>query len=120
MIGELKKRLPAETVIEEQGQFEVLKNFKKIDHGWIIGGRVKAEKIRKGAKLRLSRAGEYVGEGEIISLQLGRSELKEAQPGQEIGLSYKGRVKPEEGDVLEAYTEDKIMKELKIEGVNLR
>ncbi|MBI4435584.1 translation initiation factor IF-2 [Candidatus Uhrbacteria bacterium] len=120
VIEELKKRLPADTVIEEQGRFDVLKNFKKIDGGWIVGGRVKGEKIRKGAKLRLSRNGEYIGEGAIVSLQLGRSEMKEAQAGQEIGMSYKGKVKPEEGDQLEAYTEDRITKELKIEGVNLR
>ena len=120
VIEELKKRLPAETVIEEQGRFEVLKNFKKGEHGWIIGGRVKGEKIRKGAKLRLQRAGEYIGEGSIESLQLGRAELKEAHAGQEIGMSYKGKVKPEEGDLLESYTEDRITKELKIEGVNLR
>lgn len=120
VIEELKKRLPAQTVIEEQGRFEVLKNFKKIDGGWIIGGRVKGEKIHRGAKVRLSRNGEYVGEGSIVSLQLGRSELKEAQAGQEIGMSYKGKVKPEEGDLMETYMEDRITKELKIEGVNLR
>ncbi len=120
VIEELKKRLPADTVIEEQGRFEVLKNFKKIDGGWIVGGRVKGEKIHRGAKLRLSRNGEYVGEGSILSLQLGRAELKEAQAGQEIGMSYKGKVKPEEGDLLESYTEDRITKELKIDGVNLR
>ncbi len=107
-------------MIEEQGRFEVLKNFKKIDGGWIIGGRVQGEKIRKGAKLRLSRGTEYIGEGSIVSLQLGRSEMKEAQAGQEIGMSYKGKVKPEEGDQMEAYTEDRIDKELKIEGINLR
>ncbi|MCR4313621.1 MAG: GTP-binding protein, partial [Candidatus Uhrbacteria bacterium] len=120
VIEELKKRLPAETVIEEQGRFEVVKNFKKIDGGWIVGGRVKGEKIHRGAKIRLSRNGEYVGEGNIVSLQLGRSELKEAQAGQEIGMSYKGKVKAEEGDFMETYTEDRITKELKIEGVNLR
>jgi translation initiation factor IF-2 len=120
VIEELKKRLPAETVIEEQGRFEVVKNFKKIDGGWIIGGRVKSEKIHRGAKLRLSRNGEYIGEGSILSLQLGRAEMKEAQAGQEIGMSYKGKVKAEEGDLIETYTEDRITKELKIEGVNLR
>ena len=120
VIEELKNRLPADTVIEEQGRFEVVKNFKKMDEGWIIGGRVKADKIHKGAKLRLSRNGEYIGEGSILSLQLGRAELKVAQAGQEIGMSYKGKVKPEEGDQIEAYTENRITKELKIEGVNLR
>lgn len=120
VLEELKNRLPADTVIEEQGRFEVVKNFKKMDEGWIIGGRVKADKIHKGAKLRLSRNGEYIGEGSILSLQLGRAELKVAQAGQEIGMSYKGKVKPEEGDQIEAYTENRITKELKIEGVNLR
>ena len=120
VIEELKKRLPAETVIEEQGRFEVVKNFKKIDGGWIVGGRVKGEKIHRGAKVRLSRNGEYIGEGSIVSLQLGRAELKEAQAGQEIGMSYKGKVKPEEGDLVETYTEDRITKELKIEGISLR
>lgn len=120
VMQELKKRLPFESVIQEQGRFEVLKNFKRMDEGWIIGGRVKGEKIKKGAKLRLSRSGEYIGEGEILGLQLGRSEIKEAQPGQEVGMSYKGRVKPEEGDLLEAYSEDRIIQDLKIEGVHLR
>ena len=120
VIEELKKRLPAETVIEEQGRFEVVKNFKKIDGGWIVGGRVKGEKIHRGAKVRLSRNGEYIGEGSIVSLQLGRAELNEAQAGQEIGMSYKGKVKPEEGDLVETYTEDRITKELKIEGISLR
>jgi len=120
VLEELKNRLPADTIIEEQGRFEVVKNFKKMDEGWIIGGRVKADKIHKGAKLRLSRNGEYIGEGSILSLQLGRAELKVAQAGQEIGMSYKGKVKPEEGDQIEAYSENRITKELKIEGVHLR
>lgn len=120
VLEELKKRLPSETILEEQGRFKVLKNFKKIDGGWIIGGQVIGEKITKNAKLRLSREGEYIGEGSVLSLQLGRSELKAGQPGQEIGLSYKGKVKPEEGDILEAYTEKRIHNELKIEGVSLR
>ncbi|PJE76804.1 translation initiation factor IF-2 [Candidatus Uhrbacteria bacterium CG10_big_fil_rev_8_21_14_0_10_48_16] len=120
VLEELKKRLPSETILEEQGRFKVLKNFKKIDGGWIIGGQVIGEKITKNAKLRLSREGEYIGEGSVLSLQLGRSELKAGQPGQEIGLSYKGKVKPEEGDILEAYTEKRIHNELKIEGISLR
>ncbi|NQV90119.1 translation initiation factor IF-2 [Candidatus Uhrbacteria bacterium] len=120
VLEELKKRLPAETILVEQGRFGVLKNFKKIDGGWIIGGTVKVSKITRNAKLRLLRDGEYIGEGSVLSLQLGRAELKEVQAGQEVGLSYKGKVKPEEGDVLEAYTEKRIHNELNIEGISLR
>ncbi len=120
VIEELKKRVPSETLIHEQGQFEVMKNFRKSDHGWIIGGRVKGEKILPGAKLRLSRNGEYIGEGLIKTLQLGAAHLKEGQPGQECGMLFDGKIKPEEGDLLEAYSEERKMKPFKIEGINLR
>ncbi len=120
VIEELKKRVPSETIIHEQGQFEVMKNFRKSDHGWIIGGRVKGEKILPGAKLRLSRNGEYIGEGVIKSLQLGAAQLKEGQPGQECGMLYDGKIKPEGGDIFEAYSEERKMKPFKIEGINLR
>jgi len=120
VIEELRKLLPAELIITELGQFEIMKVFRKSDHGWIVGGRVKKSKILPKAKLRLSRNGEYIGEGEILALQLGPGELKEGQPGQEIGLSYRGKVKPEEGDIFEAYTEEKITKLFKLEGIDTR
>jgi translation initiation factor IF-2 len=122
VLADLEKLVPAETIIHEQGRFEVLKNFRRLDkkNGYIIGGKVLKEKILPGAKLRLSREGEYIGEGEILTLQLGPSSLKEAQPGQECGMQYKGKVKPEEGDILEAYTVERIAKEFKIEGIDLR
>ncbi len=120
VVEELRKLLPAELIITELGQFEIMKVFRKSDHGWIVGGRVKKSKILPKAKLRLSRNGEYIGEGEILALQLGPGELKEGQPGQEIGLSYRGKVKPEEGDIFEAYTEEKITKLFKLEGIETR
>jgi len=120
VLEELKEMLPAQIIITEIGTFEVLKNFKKLDNGWIIGGKVKKGKLVPDANLRLQRAGEYIGEGKITSLQLGRAELKDAREGQEIGMQYKGKIKPEESDLIEAYTEQKITKEFKIEGINLR
>lgn len=120
VVSELKKLLPSELMITEFGQFEILKIFRKTDHGWIVGGRVKKSKIIPKVKLRVSRNGEYVGEGEVLALQLGKSELKEAQPGQEIGLSYKGKIKPEEGDIFEMYMEEKITKLFKLDGIETR
>ena len=120
VIDELQKRLPSETVITEMGKFEVIKNFKKDDKGWIVGGKVKEEKIIPKAKVRLLRNGEYVGEGEILTLQLGNAQLKDGKPGQEVGMMYKGKVKPEEGDVFETYVEQRKSRELKLEGIDLR
>jgi len=120
VIDELKKRVPTETIIHEQGRCVVLKNFRKTDNGWIIGVRIKGEKILPGAKLRLSRFGEYIGEGTVKTLQLGNSQLKEGQPGQECGMQYEGKIKPEENDEMEAYGEEKKVKQFKLEGINLR
>lgn len=120
IIASLQTMLPSETILTELGTFGVLKNFRKMDHGWIVGGRVKKGVLTPGAKVRLSREGEYIGEGKIEKLQLGRSEMKQATEGQEIGLEYRGKIKPEEGDVFEVYKEEIILQNLTIEGVNLR
>ncbi len=120
IVAMLQKMLPSETVVTELGTFGVLKNFRKLDHGWIVGGRVKKGVIIPGAKVRLSREGEYIGEGKVDTLQLGRAELKKATEGQEIGLDYRGKIKPEDGDVFEIYKEEIILQDLTIEGVNLR
>ncbi len=120
VLAELETRVPSETIITEQGQFVVLKIFRKTDKGWIVGGQVKGDKIYPGAKIRLKRGDEYVSEGEITSLQLGPSELKEAQIGHECGMRYRGKVKPEEGDIMEAYSQERKAKEFKIEGITLR
>jgi len=120
VIEELRKLLPAELIITELGGFEVVKVFRKTDHGWIVGGRVKKSKILPKSKIRILRGEEYVGEGEILALQLGAADIKDGQPGQEIGLSMKGKKKPEEGDIFETYTEQKIMKILKIDGIDAR
>ncbi len=120
IIRDLQELLPSETIITERGTFGVMKNFRKTDAGWIIGGRVKTGVLTSGCKLRLSRAGEYVGEGQIEKIQLGKSTMKEATEGQEIGLNYKGKIKPEDGDILEAYTEEIKTQRLKIAGINLR
>lgn len=120
VLEDLEKLLPSETVITEVGKFEVLANFKKMDNGWIIGGKVAGGKLVPKALLRLSREGEYIGEGSIENLRLGKAEIKDAKMGQEIGLQYKGKVKPEAGDILEAYTQERKSRALYIEGVSKR
>lgn len=120
ILRDLQKMLPSETVLTEQGTFGVMKNFRKSDRGWIIGGRVKTGTLAAGMKLRIKRGEEYVGEGSVEKVQLGKAQLKEAKEGQEIGLDYRGKVKPDDGDLLEAYTEEVKTQHLKIEGIRLR
>ena len=120
VLAELRKMLPSETVLTELGTCEVLATFRKVDGGMIVGCKGREGKIVPKAKLRVSRAGQYVGEGEVLALQIGRSEAKEVRGGQEFGLQYKGRTKLEVGDILEAYSEERVVRDLVIEGVTRR
>ncbi len=120
VLAELRNMLPSETFITELGQFEVLANFRKTDEGQIVGGKVKGGKLLPKAKLRVKRGDAYIGEGEIVALQIGRSEIKEAHGGQECGLQFKGKSKLEIGDVLEGYLEERKTQDLVIEGVTKR
>jgi len=120
VIAELEKLLPSETIVTEIGTLEILANFRKMENGWIVGGKIKTGKIVLGAKARVKRDEEYVGEGEVITLQAGRTEVKEALAGQECGFHLKGRVKPENGDILEFYQEERETRELEIKGISKR
>jgi translation initiation factor IF-2 len=120
VLDRLQQLLPSETTITELGKLEVLANFRRMDRGWIMGGRVKDGKILPKSKVRLSREGVYVGEGEVETIQIGKSEVKEARQGQECGLHYAGKVKPEAGDVMEMYQEERKAKKLEIRGVSKR
>lgn len=120
VLNELEKMLPSETVITELGKLEVLANFRKTDDGYIVGGKVLGGKLVPKARLRVSRGGQYVGEGEIAALQSGKAEAKEVRGGQECGMQYKGRTKLEVGDILEAYTEERNVRSLVIEGISRR
>ncbi len=112
--------MPSDTVVTELGKLGVVATFKKTEKGYIVGGRVKKGKIVPKVKVRLKRGEEYVGEGKVLSLQIGHAEQKEIREGQECGMEFQGKVKPEEGDVMEFYTEEKEDRVLVIEGVSKR
>ncbi|HLD18023.1 MAG TPA: translation initiation factor IF-2, partial [Patescibacteria group bacterium] len=119
-LADLQKLLPSETVITELGKAEVLMNFRKTEEGWIVGVKVKEGKLKPKAKLRILRGESIVGEGEIVTVQSGKSEAKDAKAGQECGIRYKGRTKAELGDQLEAYIEEVKTRRLEIKGVRAR
>lgn len=106
--------LPKETVITELGRIEVLAIFKKESGATVGGGRVMEGKLKNGAKLRIARGGEYIGEGSIIELQAGKQTVKEIKNGQECGIKVQSKTRFEIGDVLEAYIEETRIRTLEL------
>lgn len=69
----------------------------------IVGMEVTDGKIENRSKIRVIRNGEKVGNGEVLSLKAGPLDVHEVLVGSECGISFKGDIKVEVGDVLELY-----------------
>jgi translation initiation factor IF-2 len=109
---ELEKLLAPEVITTELGNFKLVAIFRTDKGSMVVGGRVESGKLLKDAKVRVKRKGEEVGAGKITKLQSGKQSVNEVPGGNECGLEFTGKLKLEEGDVLEAYKEEKKYKKL--------
>ncbi len=108
----LRKMIEPEIVKTVTGKIKILEVFKNEKSRQIIGGKAIYGFIKRGSKLEIFRNEESVGSGKINSLQQNKKETDLINKGSECGILYEGDVIVEEGDILEAYIEEKIKKEL--------
>ena len=118
--GEIEKRLPVEIVRQDLGKLKVLKIFFSTQKRKIVGGELSEGMAEAGAKIiiwRPSSVGKKekveIGRGVIVEMQRERQKITRAQQGDQIGITFEGKGKIKEGDVLEIYREDKVPKKLK-------
>ncbi|HOO89315.1 MAG TPA: translation initiation factor IF-2 [Syntrophales bacterium] len=103
-----------EPVFEEsvQGRAEVLQVFKVSKIGTIAGSRVTDGKMIRTARLRLLRDGVVIHDGKFLSLKRFKDDAKEVSAGFECGIGIENFNDIKEGDVIEAYTREKIARKL--------
>ena len=94
------------------GEARVLKIFKSDASGTVVGVSVQGGKFAKTARVVIVRGEESLGEGTITSVRSGKTEIPEAQSGQEVGLLVQGKTTIEEGDTIRAFTEEKVKRTL--------
>ena len=82
---------------------EVRQTFKASGVGTIAGSYVLDGKIEHGSKIRISREGELVFEGEMASLKRFKDDVKEVAAGYECGIVAQDFNDIHEGDQIEAY-----------------
>src|SRR5690606_17426743 len=105
--GWLSAMLKPELVEIEHGRLEVLGIFKVTKDMIITGGKVISGKLTNDSlSVRILRGGEVVGSGKLTNLQKEKQEVKEANEGEECGLSLQSTDKLEVGDTLVFYTEE--------------
>ena len=92
-------------VFEEKviGHAEVRQIFKASAVGNIAGSYVLDGIFQRGCKIRISREGEQIYEGELASLKRFKDDVKEVRAGFECGLVFEGFDSMQELDIVEAY-----------------
>jgi translation initiation factor IF-2 len=92
-------------IFEEKviGHAEVRQIFKASGVGNIAGSYVLDGVIERGCKVRISREGTQIFEGELASLKRFKDDVKEVKFGFECGLVFDGFNEIQELDIVEAY-----------------
>ena len=92
-------------VFEEKviGHAEVRQIFKASAVGNIAGSYILDGMFQRGCKVRISREGKQIFEGDLASLKRFKDDVKEVKAGYECGLVFEGFDQMQELDIVEAY-----------------
>jgi translation initiation factor IF-2 len=94
------------------GRAEVRETFKVPKVGTVAGCYVTDGKITRNAGLKLVRDSVVVFDGKILSLKRFKDDAKEVMAGFECGISIEGFNDIHVGDIIEAYTTEKLERKL--------
>ncbi len=103
----LERSLDVEVVRKDVGKIKALVIFFGERNRQIVGGKITEGEIKKGLKLDVIRGIEKVGAGRIINLQRDKKDMDLLKKGDECGILFEGNVKVEQGDILQAYIEER-------------
>ncbi len=95
-----------------QGRAEVRQLFKVPKVGTIAGSYVLDGKITRQSSLKLVRDGVVIYTGKISSLRRLKDDVREVMSGFECGIGIENFNDLHEGDVIEAYTSEKVEQKL--------
>ena len=95
--------LEPEAVEEVTGHLEVLQVFRSSRFGAIAGCNVLDGEIRRTCRVRVSREGTQVHEGELESLRRFKDDVREVKAGNECGIRVKDFDDVQPGDQVEAF-----------------
>ena len=95
-----------------QGRAEIRELFRVPKVGTIAGSFIIEGKITRKSNVRLVRDGIQIFDGKILSLKRFKDDAKEVLSGFECGIGIEGFNDLRQGDVIEAYAQEKIERKL--------
>ena len=90
------------------GQAEVREMFSLGKGSKIAGCMVTDGRITRGARVRLTRGLDLIHDGQVASLRHFKQDVAEMAAGFECGIGFVGFTDFEEGDVIEAYRQERV------------
>ncbi len=99
----LKTSAPKRTVEETLGKAKVLKLFSSGKGKQTIGASVQEGRINKKAAFRITRRGEMIGEGAIVSIQSNKQSVDGVDMGGEFGAEIETDTAISQGDIIESF-----------------
>jgi translation initiation factor IF-2 len=94
------------------GKAEVLQVFRIPKVGTIAGCRVQDGVIRRDAEVKVMRGEEQIYKGKIGSLKRVKDDVREVTNGMECGIGLGGFSDLKEGDIIEAFSTEKLAADL--------
>ncbi len=95
-----------------QGRAEILNVFRIPKVGTIAGCNVVEGYIRRDSEVRVMRDGSPVYKGKLSSLKRFKDDVNEVRSGMECGMAFANLTDIKVGDVIEAFSSEKIAAEL--------
>ncbi|MBC7189077.1 hypothetical protein H5U35_02520 [Candidatus Aerophobetes bacterium] len=95
-------------VEEVAGRAEVRQIFNIPRIGIVAGCYVMEGKVIRGAKVKILRREEVVGEGTVVSLKRFEKDVNEISVGLECGVKIEGSDNIQKGDIIEVYQQKRI------------
>jgi len=108
----MEKTLEPEVVREDVGKMKTQVVFWGEGRRQIVGGKIFEGEFRKGLKLEVQRGDKKIGEGKLINLQRNKKDAEKLIRGDECGILFEGSIKIQEGDIIVAYSEERVRGEL--------
>ncbi|MBI4272383.1 translation initiation factor IF-2 [Candidatus Uhrbacteria bacterium] len=109
----MEKLLRPHMVRTEMGSARIRAVFRTETRSMIVGAVVLQGSLTSGIHATIERKGETIGEGKIVKLQSGKNQIEQVGGGQECGIEFQSKHALMIDDVIHAYKEDAMKRELK-------
>lgn len=104
--------LGEEVVRNETGKAKLLAVFKTQRERHIVGGKIGKGEVVKGSLVEIFRDGEKKAEGKVVNVKKGEKDMEKVSGNEEFGMLLESKEKPQEGDEIVFFTEEKRKKKL--------